>query len=134
MPSAFIAEITNHGLVQRSFFTSAAARFFASFGSSRSALLNTSQRGFFASAASYFFSSSAIARHFRDRIGVLVERRDVHEVQQQVGALQVAQELVARGPAPSAAPSIRPGMSATTNERLVSTRTTPRFGCSVVKG
>ena len=37
-------------------------------------------------------------------------------------------------PAPSAAPSISPGMSATTKLRFSSTRTTPRFGASVVNG
>ena len=36
-------------------------------------------------------------------------------------------------PAPSDAPSIRPGMSASTKSTLPA-RTTPRFGCSVVKG
>ena len=36
-------------------------------------------------------------------------------------------------PAPSCAPSIRPGMSASTNSRP-SARTTPRPGCSVVNG
>ena len=38
------------------------------------------------------------------------------------------------GPAPSAAPSIKPGMSATTKLRFSSTRTTPRFGAKVVNG
>ncbi|CFW37456.1 Uncharacterised protein [Bordetella pertussis] len=37
-------------------------------------------------------------------------------------------------PAPSEAPSIRPGMSATTKLREGEVRTTPRLGCSVVKG
>ena len=37
-------------------------------------------------------------------------------------------------PAPSCAPSIRPGMSARTNSSVAFSRTTPSCGCSVVKG
>src|SRR5204863_456388 len=39
-----------------------------------------------------------------------------------------------RRQAPPAAPSIRPGMSATTNVRSPDSWTTPRFGTSVVNG
>ena len=68
-----------------------------------------------------------------DGIGVGVHRRNVDEVQQQPRALQVARNWWP-SPAPSAAPSIRPGMSAITKLRFTSTRTTPRCGCRVVKG
>ena len=78
-----------------------------------SSLFSTIQRGLSYSAASYFFSSPTIALRLRDRIDVLVERRQVDQVQQQAGALQMAQELMAE-PGPSAAPSMSPGMSATT--------------------
>ena len=49
-------------------------------------------------------------------------------------ARDVAQEARRRGRAPSCAPSIRPGMSAMTKRASSSTRTTPRFGTSVVNG
>jgi hypothetical protein len=51
------------------------------------------------------------------RVGCRVERGDVHQMQQQSRALQVAQERWP-SPAPSDAPSIRPGMSAMTKLRL----------------
>ncbi len=57
-------------------------------------MLNTSQRGFFASAGSYFFDSARERLHLGRGIDRLVEGRHVHQVQQQVRALQVAQELV----------------------------------------
>ena len=46
VPSPLIAETTNHGPFQASFFTIALARLSRSSGSRRSALLRTSQRGF----------------------------------------------------------------------------------------
>jgi hypothetical protein len=53
-------------------------------------------------------------------------------VHERRAALDVAQEVVAE-PAPSLAPSIRPGTSATVN--VVSPAvTTPRLGTSVVNG
>ena len=60
-----------------------------------SSLFSTSQRGLSYSAGSYFFSSADDRLGLRDRIDAVVERRDVDQVQQQVRALQVAQELVA---------------------------------------
>ena len=59
--------------------------------------------------------------------------RDVEQVDQHGRAREVAQEAVP-SPWPSCAPSIRPGMSASTKLRSSSTRTTPRCGTSVVNG
>ena len=63
----------------------------------------------------------------------LVDRREVEQQDEDPRPLDVAEELVARDPRPSAAPSISPGMSATTNS-WSRKRTTPRLGSSVVKG
>jgi hypothetical protein len=65
-------------------------------------------------------------------IGGRILRRAVDEVKENAASLDMAEEAVA-GPAPSCAPSMRPGMSASTNSRFA-ILTTPRFGCSVVKG
>lgn len=66
-------------------------------------------------------------------VGQRVLRCTVQQVDQQPGALHVAQELVAQA-GPSAAPSMSPGRSATTKLCRPSSVTTPRFGCRVVKG
>ena len=65
-----------------------------------------------------FASSLTIARASRTGSASSSKRRDVDDVQQQARALQMAQERWPR-PAPSAAPSMRPGMSATTKLRFV---------------
>ena len=67
-----------------------------------------------------------------DRVAARLAR-DVHQVDQHLRALDVAQELVAE-PVPSCAPSMRPGTSATTKLRSSLRLTTPRWGVSVVKG
>ena len=60
-----------------------------------SSLFSTSQRGLSYSAGSYFFSSATMALACATGSTLVVERREVDEVQQQARALQVAQELVA---------------------------------------
>ena len=63
----------------------------------------------------------------------LGERRQVEEQHQHPGPLDVAEELVAEAPALGGALD-QPGRSATTNSVSSSSRTTPRFGSSVVNG
>jgi hypothetical protein len=85
------------------------------------------------SAGSYFFSSATIALACATGSTAVVERREVDHVQQQVRALQVAQEQVAEARAFGRAFD-QAGMSATTKLCSGATRTTPRFGCKVVNG
>ena len=69
------------------------------------------------------------------RVGVVLAGDlggEVEHVHQQARALHVRKELMAE-PAPTLAPSIRPGMSATTSWRS-SDSSTPSTGSSVVKG
>jgi hypothetical protein len=61
-----------------------------------------------------------------------VERGEVQDVDEQLRALDVRQEVVPR-PAPSEAPSMMPGMSARMSWRSAPS-SVPRMGCSVVKG
>ena len=61
-----------------------------------SSLLSTSQRGLAASSGSYFSSSLASALASLTGSTRVAQRRRVDHVQQQAGALQVAQELVAQ--------------------------------------
>ena len=67
-----------------------------------------------------------------DRVAA-APRRDVDQVDQHLGPLDVAENWCPR-PCPSCAPSISPGTSATTNVRSPLRPTTPRFGTSVVNG
>ena len=72
-----------------------------------------------------------------DTIGTSAGIRHIDQVNQQPRALDVSQKLRAQSRAARARPRSSPGMSATT--KLISfflspTTTTPRFGCSVVKG
>ena len=96
-------------------------------------MLNTSQRGLRYRRSSYFLSSATITRASRDRVGFRVERRDVDDVQQQAGAREVAQELVAEAGALGGAFD-QPGNVGDDEAAVLPTRTTPRLGCSVVKG
>ena len=66
------------------------------------------------------------------RVGA-VERLQVEHVHQQAAALHVGEELVAQARHPSLAPSIRPGMSASTSWRSPAS-SVPSTGSSVVKG
>ena len=61
-----------------------------------SILLSTSQRGLACSAGSYFFSSATIALACATGSTAVVERRQIDHMQQQPGALQMAQEQVAQ--------------------------------------
>ena len=94
---------------------------------SRSLLLITSQRGFAASSLLNFFSSATIARasftgSASGSRGAMSTRCSSTRVR-----CRCFRKRIPR-PAPSAAPSISPGMSAMTKLRCSPTSTTPRFG------
>ena len=74
----------------------------------------------------------------RDDVEILdgiaaARRREVDEVHQHLGALEVAQEAMAEAVARMRAFD-QPGTSATTNDRSSERPTTPRFGIRVVNG
>src|SRR5688572_3066740 len=125
-PSPLMAQTLNHGRFQRN--CPSARRIRPSASSTASILLNTSQRGLRWSVASYSLSSAPMVR--TSRAGCSVVRSTMCR----------SSRVLARcrrnwwpRPAPLEAPSISPGMSATT--KLASpTRTTPSEGLRVVKG
>ena len=92
VPAPVAPEISNTGPFQRSRRTISAARRFASLGSSRSILLMTSQRSLAARSAANFLSSATMVRASLHRIGVRIGRRDIDQMQQHAGALQMLQE------------------------------------------
>src|SRR6185369_5065163 len=126
VPWARMADTLNHGRFQRNCARTLRMRWSGS--STASALLNTSHLGFAASACSYFFSSAAMTR--TSPAGSSALRSTM--CNSSLVRARWRRNWWPR-PAPSEAPSISPGMSATT--KLASpTRTTPSDGLSVVKG
>ncbi|MNR40953.1 hypothetical protein D3C85_1592880 [compost metagenome] len=100
---------------------------------SMSTLFSTSQRGLLYSASSYLRSSSTMAR--ASRTGSTSGSNGAMSTR--CSRMPVRDRCLRKRwprPAPSAAPSIRPGMSAITKLEVSSMRTTPRFGCRVVNG
>jgi hypothetical protein len=98
-----------------------------------SILLSTSQRGLSASSGSYLRNSLTIARASRTGSASGSNGDQVDQVQQQAGALQVAQELM---PQPGAfGGALDQAGNVGHHEALLGPiRTTPRLGCSVVNG
>src|SRR5690606_6819028 len=133
VPSPVAAETRNAGPVKPRPCTMEMARARASSGGTRSILFSTSQRGLAASAGSYFSSSATMAR--ASRTGSASGSGGAMSIR--CSSMRVRCRCLRKrwpSPAPSAAPSIRPGISAITKLRCSPTSTTPRFGYSVVKG
>src|SRR6188768_200925 len=133
VPSPVAPDIRNAGPLKRSCRTILPARSRASSAGRRSILFSTSQRGLVPRSALNFFSSPTMARasftgSASGSSGAMSIRCSSTRVR-----CRCFRKRWPR-PAPSAAPSIRPGMSAITKLRCWPTSTTPRLGYSVVKG
>jgi GTP-binding protein len=127
-----IAETRNQGWVQFNSATIFSATAWRSSAASMSALFSTSQRGRSSSSGLNFSSSCSIARTCPatsepsiGAISTMCSNRLVRATWRR--------NWIPR-PAPSEAPSIRPGMSAITKLWSVPRLTTPKFGCKVVNG
>ena len=92
MPAPVAPEIMNTGPFQRSRRTMSLARLCASSGSSRSILLISSQRSLVARSAANFLSSATMVRASLTGSASRIRRRDIDEMQQHPGALQMLQE------------------------------------------
>ena len=127
------AEISNTGPFHLNFLTKSETTFLRSSSGIISTLLSTNQRGFSTKASSYLRNSftmalaSATGSTFSSNgaISTKCKRTPVR--------CKWRKKRWPR-PAPSAAPSINPGISAITKLRSLPTRTTPRLGCKVVNG
>src|SRR5712691_9050161 len=132
-PSPVSAEMQKLGPRQRNPRANLAATASRSAAGSISILFSTSQRGLRCKVGSNFFNSAAMARASR-----------TGSAPSSTGAASTickSSRVRARclrnwcpSPAPLAAPSMSPGISATTKLRSTPTRATPRCGCNVVNG
>ena len=135
VPSPDKAEIANTGPFH---LYSLQKRFLTASGSvTTSSLFSTNQRGLLYRASSYRRSSSTMARASPTARATASSSGSCDDTSTRCNKMRVRvrwRKNKCPRPAPSEAPSINPGISATTKLRASEVRTTPKFGCSVVNG